>query len=214
MTATQTIEQAIAEAKAKIAAIKEQASLQRQLNSLSNDKLLTAKANLEIAQEDIDKLKSFSDVCKGILEEIPVYDSRTKQNRKWNGSAAYSFDIPVQLLTNLCGNIQYANTAHKQLMLAAVPLPEILVVEINRVFNQNSRFSAVQDLMLVGSAGTTEEFTNVVNLAGDYLGIQFNLNQFNQDRLDQIEANSVVLAERRQAEHEQAKLLYQQSISL
>lgn len=211
---TMTIEQAVQSAKDKIAAIKANAAIQRQLKTLTNEKFLEAKASLEIKQDEINTLNSSIDVCKGIIDQIPVYDNRTKQNKKWSGSSNFNFDIPVQLLTNLCGNVQYANSAHKQLMLASINLPELLVIEINRLFTQNSRYSSVQEMILSGTAGTTEEYVKIVSLAGDYLGIEFDTTQFAQSNLDRIETKALVIAERMETQHDEAKLLYQKALSL
>lgn len=208
------LQQAIATAKAKIAEIKATAKAKRQLAALSNDKLLTAKATMELKQEDISHVKGLIEQCKGVIEQIEVYDTTSKQVKKWGNSANFQFDILTQLVSNLFGNVQYSNPAHKEIMLGIVNVPEVLILEFNQAMSGNTRYSSLQDQMLHGSAGNEEQLRNIVAIVGEYLGVEFNLDQFTQARLDQIEQRAVARAEKDQAQHEEAKLLHDQALSL
>lgn len=204
----------MAKAKAKVESLKAEALVRRQINAMSNDTLLQAKANMEIKQEDIAKVQRLGEQCKAIVETIELYDSRKKQVRKWSNSANYSYDILTSTVSNLLANVQYSNPQHKELMLEIVNVPEVLINEFNRVMNSNSRYSPLQDQIIVGQAGKEEEVKQIVQLVGEYLGIEFDLNQFNQNKLNQIEQLAMLRAEKDKASHEEAKVLHQQSLSL
>jgi hypothetical protein len=206
--------EALAGAAKRIQQIKDEAKAQRQLSALGNDKLLTAKASLEMKQEDITKVKSLVDQCKGVLETIEVYDVKSKQIKSWNNSANFQFDILTQHITNLFGNVQYSNPQHKELMLEIVGVPEVLILEVNSLLNSNTRYSALQDQILVGTEGNADAIKSVMSLVGEYLDIDINLTQFTQLKLDQIEAKAVLQAEKMQAQYEEAKLLHEQALSL
>lgn len=214
MSNSQNLDQVMATAKAKVDSMKAQAKVQRQVTMLTNDRFLEAKASLELKQEDINKVKEMIEACKSVMETVVVYDNRTKQNRKWSGSSNFNFDPLVIAVSNLFGNVQYSTPAHKELMMSIVNVPELLINEFNRIMNSNTRYSSVQDMIIQGSVESEEHVKGIVQMVGEYMGIEFNLDQFKQKNLDQIEQRAMLRAERDQAQHEEAKLLHSQALSL
>lgn len=214
MSNSQNLDQVMATAKAKVDSMKAQAKVQRQVTMLTNDRFLEAKASLELKQDDINKVKEMIEACKSVMETVVVYDNRTKQNRKWSGSSNFNFDPLVIAVSNLFGNVQYSTPAHKELMMSIVNVPELLINEFNRVMNSNTRYSSVQDMIIQGSVESEEHVKGIVQMVGEYMGIEFNLDQFKQKNLDQIEQRAMLRAERDQAQHEEAKLLHSQALSL
>lgn len=214
MSNSQNLDQVMAAAKAKVDSMKAQAKVQRQVNMLTNDRFLEAKASLELKQDDLNKVKEMIEACKSVMETVVVYDNRTKQNRKWSGSANFNFDPLVIAVSNLFGNVQYSTPAHKELMMSIVNVPELLINEFNRIMNSNTRYSSVQDMIIPGSVQSEEHVKGIVQMVGEYMDIEFNLDQFKQKNLDQIEQRAILRAERDQAQHEEAKLLHSQALSL
>ncbi len=208
------IQAAIKAAQTKIAQIKAGAAKARQLANLNDDILLQAQAKVEIRQDDVMKLKNMIHHCKAIVESVEVFDHRTKQNKKWSNSSNFSFDLLTQLLTNLLGNVQYSHPSHRELMIQMVPVPETVITEVNELFNGNTRFSPLQGVILEGKAGKSSEFISTMKLVGSYLGVEFDLCQFNQSNLDRIEARARMRAERDQAAHEEAQELLNQALDL
>jgi hypothetical protein len=208
------VQRKIESLRTEMAARKEAMREARELNALSDPKIVEAKIKAELRDEEIDKLRTYIEQCQHVVESVPVYDTRTRTQRKWNRSAAYQFDTAVQLLTNLCNNIQYSPAEHKELMLNIVPLSVATVEQVANMFNRNSRYSNIQDTIIEGTAGNEEKFKDMFRFLTLQLGVEFNLDQFDQDKLDYHEKVAYARAEKMQAQHEEAKELHQQSLTL
>jgi len=208
------VQRKIEELKAQAQERKEEMRQNRELQALSDPKVVEAKIKAELRDEEIAKLRNYVEQCQHIVESVPVYDTRTRTQRKWNKSAAYQFDTAVQLLTNLANNMQYSPMEHKELMFNVVPLSVSTVEQITSMFNRNTRYSNIQDEILKGTAGSEDEYKDMFRYLTLQLNVEFNLDQFDKERLDYHEKVAVARAEKMQAQHEEAKELHQQSLSL
>jgi hypothetical protein len=99
-------------------------------------------------------------------------------------------------------------------MLNIVPLSVATVEQVANMFNRNSRYSNIQDTIIEGTAGNEEKFKDMFRFLTLQLGVEFNLDQFDQDKLDYHEKVAYARAEKMQAQHEEAKELHQQSLTL
>lgn len=114
---------------------KEIANLERQLNN----------ADLVFKLEDIAtttaKLKELEQSCELIVASMPIYSSKTRENRKFNPSRQYGLGNHIQLLSGLLTGIMYSAQEHKALMLAETKLSEDLVEQTVEAFGAPAYYS-------------------------------------------------------------------------
>lgn len=118
------VETARAASIAKVAEQVETVKLQAQLNLYTNESLQQAQAVASVREANANKLNLISKSCEAIVASMPVYDKKTRENKKWRPSGLYGFGSEVGKLVSLLSGIQYSTAVHKEQMLALTTLTE------------------------------------------------------------------------------------------
>ena len=117
------------------------ARLTAQIKMLDNPNLVKARVKAMLRQEVTDKLTSLNNQCEALIASMPIYSSRTKQERKWNPSKQYGLGNQVALLTGLLSGIQYSASEHKVQLLALTGLNEDVIESTLEAFGSPAYYS-------------------------------------------------------------------------
>ena len=71
-----------------------------------------------VFDEAVQKIEELIDSCKAIISQNPIYNSATKENRKWAGKQSMYGHKVIQKLHELFTGIQRASDVHKTMLLA------------------------------------------------------------------------------------------------
>lgn len=102
----------------------EESILQAKLSLYTSESYVAAQAKVARLTATADKLKETTAVCEQIVSEMPVYNEKTRENRKFNATRIYGYGNQIANLTGLISGIRYSASAHKAQMLAYTGLDE------------------------------------------------------------------------------------------
>lgn len=74
--------------------------------------------------KNIELFNSMNTACKRIVESMPVYSKRLKEDRKWNPSKRYAYGPDIAEITGICSGIQYSAMEHRSAMLQVTDISE------------------------------------------------------------------------------------------
>ena len=93
----------------------------------SDPKFIQAKTQASIAQETADAIQTIESKCQVIIESMPIFSKKTRENRKWNPSNYYGLGSHIGGIYRILTGILYSTTDHKVQLLAETGLYEDLV---------------------------------------------------------------------------------------
>lgn len=172
----------IKELEAKVAAAKAQAAekvenqiavarLNAQLSTATNEHLINAKARQAMTAATTNKLKELELACETIVNEMPIYNQKTRENRKWNPSRQYGLGNQIALLTGLLSGIQYSAMDHRVQMLALTELDEDTIEQTLEAFGNTAYYSKNHDLIVDEVEYDFEGIQNAVMLLEEHFEI-------------------------------------------
>lgn len=106
-------------------------------------KLKTMEASMVIERQEAStgKLADLDKMCEEITASMPIFNSKTRENRKWRPSKVYNLGKHVEYITGLCSGIQYSAAEHKAQMLLATGLSEDLIEEVVESMGSTAYFN-------------------------------------------------------------------------
>lgn len=197
------IETKLAEIKAKAMAAAEAS----RLTALENEGTQQAIMRKVIAEETISKLNQLHQICESIVTSMPIYNTATKENRKWKPTRTYGFGDQIALLTGLLTGIQYAANEHKADMLLGTNLTSTLVESTLNSLGSLTYYSPRYETIVLGVPMNVDEFKQNIELINIMLGLDINTSSITEAAAQQREALAKVKAEKDKQEHELTKAL-------
>lgn len=158
--------QAAAAVEAAAAAVAEQVeviTLTAAIDRANNTTLQAAAANASISETTTTRLKTIEASCEAIVASMPVYNSKTRENRKWTPRREYGLGLHIQALSGILSGIQYSTAQHKQQLLALIPgISEDLIESTLEAFGQTSYYSRNYNIIVPEvPANLTKLLTNL-----------------------------------------------------
>jgi len=117
------------------------AKLTAMLKLESSETLFNSKVKLAVTTENTNKLQALVTECSGIVDSIPVTNTKTRTARVWAGSRRYAFGSQINLMYQLATGILYSCADHKQLLLAHTGLNLELLEQITEAFGTPAYYS-------------------------------------------------------------------------
>ena len=145
--------------------------IQAQLNMLENDNLTLARVKASLRQETSDKLTNLNTQCEQLVATMPIYNAKTKQDRKWNPSRQYGLGNQIATLTGILSGIQYSATAHKEQLLALTGLSEDVIEATLEAFGSPSYYSNNYAMVVDEVPYNLDEILNNIGLIEQALNI-------------------------------------------
>lgn len=185
----ETLAELRAKAQEALARGKEQADIMveaSKLNTvikLNSDDMVVARVQARLKDEASDKLAILDTACAEIIASMPVYSSRTKENRKWNPSRQYGMGSQIATLTGLLSGIQYSASEHKAQMLALTGLSENLIEDTLAAFGNTSYYSSNYNVVVDEAAYNEAALTALLLMVEDALDITLDKTLLTSDAL-------------------------------
>ncbi|MHB8098054.1 MAG: hypothetical protein ACYDD5_00510 [Sulfuricurvum sp.] len=185
----ETLAELRAKAQEALARGKEQADIMveaSKLNTvikLNSDDMVVARVQARLKDEASDKLAILDTACAEIITSMPVYSSRTKENRKWNPSRQYGMGSQIATLTGLLSGIQYSASEHKAQMLALTGLSENLIEDTLAAFGNTSYYSSNYNVVVDEAAYNEAALTALLLMVEDALDITLDKTLLTSDAL-------------------------------
>lgn len=159
--------------------------------------------NIALANETVTKLKELEAACAGIVQALPLQDRTARELRKWRPVRVYRMGLELELLSGLVTGIKYAANEHRELMLQATGLSEVLIDALNDAIGQRPYYSQTTNTIVEGKLFDVKTFKELVMLLEDELDIMFDLSSITEAKVNLY--NQAALA--------QAETLRQQTIN-
>lgn len=170
----------------KIAEFREKAEIaliDAKIDLLDNDGFVTSKVKLQIQENTMSKLKELEMQCETIVNEMPIYSAKTKEDRKWNPSRQYGMGPQMDVLTGLLSGIQYSAAAHKEQMLAITGLSDVLIENTLAALGNTSYYSRNYGTIVDEAMYNTEELLANLNIIQDTLDVKLDLSRVKEATL-------------------------------
>jgi hypothetical protein len=205
----------IKELKAQVAAVKKAnkakleekvqvALLQAQLTVETNESLLEAKALLATRNEQTRKLTMLVDECKSIVDNMPIYNSKTDDNRKWVTKYRSAFGNQINLVYQLVTGILYSCQEHKEFLLAHIGLNQELIEQTNHAFGSPAYYNRNYNVVVEATAYDLDMVKAHLKILQSELGITFDMSELTKENFDKEFQRAELLAQKVYEEAQEA----------
>jgi len=165
------VAKAQAEAQKQVSETMERVKLESQLKLATDPSFIRLKAQAQMQQSTTNKLTEIDRVCEEIVSSMPVYNSKTRENRKWRPTRVYGLGKQIELLSGILAGIQYSTLEHKQQMLTYVGISEDLIEQTLEAFGQPSYYSNNYNIVVEEKPCDIDSLNQCLTLLEDALDI-------------------------------------------
>jgi hypothetical protein len=137
----------------------------------SSPVLFDAKVKLGVISSNTKKIQEFIDFCSQTIEDTPVYNNKTRDVRKWNGTRRYEFGTQINLIHQLVTGIMYSCSEHKPLLLAHTGLDIELIEQTKAAFGSTAYYSTKTNLLTEAKDYDVEKLKATVAVIQSLLGV-------------------------------------------
>lgn len=184
------IEQLKAELVAKANSLTEQTieraeveALKAQLNVLNSEEYQEAKTKQAINKKKQSVLSSAIETCKAVISTMPIYNTKTRQDKKWAGRPTYGLGKDIELLHELCSGVLYSVEEHKTLMCGQVGLDISTVEEFLTSLGNTAYYSTNYSTIVEEIPYDVARIKEAILLLGEQLGIVIEDNTINETNM-------------------------------
>ena len=191
-------EAAIAAVKANLEIIdltKQVAIAEVKLARQSDPKFIQAKTNASIAQETADAIQAIESKCQAIIESMPIFSKKTRENRKWNPSNYYGLGSHIGGIYRILTGILYSTTDHKVQLLASTGLYEDLVESTINAFGNTAYYSETHKVIVPAIPYNIDTLVANLTLIADILNINPDMQAVTEANLAKIFQSALTKAE-------------------
>ena len=191
-------EAAIAAVKANLEIIdltKQVAIAEVKLARQSDPKFIQAKTNASIAQETADAIQAIESKCQAIIESMPIFSKKTRENRKWNPSNYYGLGSHIGGIYRILTGILYSTTDHKVQLLASTGLYEDLVESTILAFGNTAYYSETHKVIVPAVPYNVDILVSNLTLIADILNINPDMQAVTEANLAKIFQSALTKAE-------------------
>lgn len=168
------VENARVEAQKVVAEKKERKALELELFKLTDERSLDNKADKDLLAENTSKLKVIEASLAEIVADTPVFNSKTKENRKWKPNRTFNYGNQVAIVVAILNGIQYAAAIHKEEMLAVTGLDEDLIESSLESFGNPAYYNENKGLYNEEQPYNLEQFLANLSLIEQALDVTVN----------------------------------------
>jgi rubrerythrin len=184
MTLTQAKKNTLKKIKAKQAKAQEK--------NLRNDSYVTRL----LVKDSIEALKSSIEQCKDIVDSMPVYDAKSRQNRTFNPRSEYRLGKQFELLSGLLTGVQYSAREHKDQMLEVLGLNELTIELALDAMGSRTYYSKNYQEIVDGTPAEVTTLVDELQEVADALGIVLDDSKLTNKHFDRLEQMARVKATR------------------
>ena len=161
----------------------------------------------EIARLNLAKLQKAEQDCAAIVAAMPIYNNKTRENRKWLPTNIFGLGMEVQALLRIATGIQYSAADHKAAMLATLGIDSVVIDMIAESMGSNTYFSTNYNTIVEGKPANIDILVPALQLLASKLGTTVDTTALNETNLRNRAEIARIKAEKDQAEYEATQLL-------
>lgn len=208
--------QAAAAVEAAAAAVAEQVeviTLTAAIDRANNTTLQAAAANASISETTTTRLKTIEASCEAIVASMPVYNSKTRENRKWTPRREYGLGLHIQALSGILSGIQYSTATHKAQLLALIPgISEDLIESTLEAFGQTSYYSLNYSTIVPETPADLPKLLNNIQIIEQALSINIDKSKLTPQTIQHKFEIAALKAAKDQADEEASLTLQAQKV--
>ena len=215
-----TLEELREEVAAKVAAAKVQATelaeriqLTAQLNRATNPALIEAGVRAQLNTDTSSKLLTIDKACEIAIADMPVMNTRTRENRKWQPRREYGLGNHIQILSGILSGIQYSSAQHKPFLLPNLKgVSEDLIESTLEAFGAPAYYSTNYEMIVPEVPANVAKLNENLLLIEDKLEISLDKSKLTQAVFDTRFEIARLRAEKDKADAEAALALQNQKV--
>lgn len=161
----------------------------------SDPKFILAKTQASIAQETADAIQAIESNCQAIIEAMPIFSKKTRENRKWNPSNYYGLGSHIGGIYRILTGILYSTTDHKVQLLASTGLYEDLVESTINAFGNTAYYSETHKVIVPAIPYNIDTLIANLTLIADILNINPDMQAVTEANLSKIFQSAEAKAE-------------------
>lgn len=197
---TEEFNKAIAEQEAKLQAkiveAEQRAVLARMASKIE---LVEAKYTQDRLEATTERLTVLDRLCENVTTEMPIFNSKTRENRKWRPSKVYNLGKHVELITGLCSGIQYSAAEHKMQMLSGTGISADLVDDVVNSMGSPAYYNKNYDIVMEEKPYNFDKLNRSLKLIADKLDLDVDLSMFTEETMKARFESARVSADSNQA---------------
>lgn len=205
---------AVADAKAKVAEQLEIVQLTATINRANNVAILDATVQVQASESVSNRLREITAMCEQTISSMPVFNKKTRENRKWMPSAQYGLGNHITDLTGLLTGIQYSASVHKPYLLAASGLSEDLIESTVEALGSTPYFSLNYGIIIDGTDYNLPKLLANLAVIESIIDIELDKSKLTEANLVNRTVLARAKAERALAEYELGLALKEQMITI
>ena len=172
-----------------------------------NEAFVEFATKAEVAKLNLAKLQKAEQDCAAIVAAMPIYNVKTRENRKWMPSNTFGLGMEVQALLRIATGIQYSAADHKAAMLATLGVDSVVVDMIAESMGSNTYFSSNYNTIVEGKPADVNTLVPALQLLASRMGTTVDTTALNETNLRNRAEVARIKAEKDQAEYEATQLL-------
>ena len=149
-------------------------------------KFILAKTNASIAQETAEAIQAIESKCQAVIESMPIFSKKTRENRKWNPSNYYGLGSHICGIYRILTGILYSTTDHKTMLLAETGLYEDLVESTINAFGNTAYYSETHKVIVPAIPYNSDTLVANLTLIADILNINPDMKAVTEANLSKI----------------------------
>jgi len=173
--------------KANLIKVKEAAQiagLQATLKLENSEAMFNAKVKLATSGAQTATLQQLVNECAGIVANVPVYNAKTRANRKWAGSFKFAYGTQIDLMYQLATGILFSCAEHKQLLLAHTGLSLELCEQMVQGFGSPMYYSRNYHAIVASKPFELELVSSTVEVMQSELSVVVDTAALTQDNFE------------------------------
>lgn len=161
----------------------------------SDPKFIQAKTIAAIAQETSDNIQAIESKCEAIIESMPIFSKKTRENRKWNPSNYYGLGSHIGGIYRILTGILYSTTDHKVQLLSSTGLYEDLIESTILAFGNTAYYSETHKVIVPAIPYNTDTLLSNLTLISDILNINPDMQAVTEANLSKMFKSAEAKAE-------------------
>lgn len=136
-----------------------------------NPAYIEAAINVEQSAQVLENLDRIERSCEAIVSAMPIFSTKTRQNRKWMPTQTYGYDLTIQAIIRICTGITYSANEHKRQMLAVTGLSDVLLAAVVDNLPSEPYYSRNYSVVVEGKEGNVQALAQAIQLVATQLGV-------------------------------------------
>lgn len=206
--------EAVAASQAKVAEAFEISRLTATINRASSETIRQATVKAKLEEAATEKLKQIDLICEQTIASMPVYNSTTRENRKWNPTRTYGLGLQMQYLTGILSGIQYSASAHKPFLVASLGISEDLIESTLEALGASAYYSKNFNIVVPEQPSDLDRLISNLGIIEQVLDITIDKSKLTEANFKQRNEVARLRAEAALADREAALAMQAQKVEI